>query len=66
MDIMVEFHSLWRLPMARRISRALQGMNEADAACVRAFLKRMIDRDDPDKVLQIIMKDSDNSTGSAR
>lgn len=24
MDIMVEFHSLWRLPMARRISRALQ------------------------------------------
>lgn len=49
-----------------RISRALQGMNEADAACVRAFLKRMIDRDDPDKVLQIIMKDSDNSTGSAR
>jgi galactonate dehydratase len=23
MDIMVEFHSLWRLPMARRISRAL-------------------------------------------
>jgi L-alanine-DL-glutamate epimerase-like enolase superfamily enzyme len=24
MDVMVEFHSLWRLPMARRISRALQ------------------------------------------
>ncbi|MFM8590254.1 MAG: mandelate racemase/muconate lactonizing enzyme family protein, partial [Limnohabitans sp.] len=24
MDIMVEFHSLWRLPMARKISRALQ------------------------------------------
>lgn len=24
MDIMVEFHSLWRLPMARRIARALQ------------------------------------------
>lgn len=24
MDIMVEFHSLWRLPMARRIARALE------------------------------------------
>ncbi len=24
MDIMVEFHSLWRLPMARKIARALQ------------------------------------------
>jgi L-alanine-DL-glutamate epimerase-like enolase superfamily enzyme len=24
MDIMVEFHSLWRLPMAQKISRALQ------------------------------------------
>lgn len=24
MDVMVEFHSLWRLPMARRIARALQ------------------------------------------
>jgi L-alanine-DL-glutamate epimerase-like enolase superfamily enzyme len=27
MDIMVEFHSLWRLPMARRIARALQPFN---------------------------------------
>jgi L-alanine-DL-glutamate epimerase-like enolase superfamily enzyme len=27
MDIMVEFHSLWRLPMARMISRALQEFN---------------------------------------
>jgi L-alanine-DL-glutamate epimerase-like enolase superfamily enzyme len=27
MDIMVEFHSLWRLPMARRISRALSEFN---------------------------------------
>jgi galactonate dehydratase len=27
MDIMVEFHSLWRLPMARRISRALKPFN---------------------------------------
>ena len=24
MDIMVEFHSLWRLPMARKIAQALQ------------------------------------------
>lgn len=27
MDIMVEFHSLWRLPMARRIAQALQEFN---------------------------------------
>ncbi len=27
MDIMVEFHSLWRLPMAQRISRALRDFN---------------------------------------
>lgn len=27
MDIMVEFHSLWRLPMARRIARALAPFN---------------------------------------
>jgi len=27
MDIMVEFHSLWRLPMARRIARALKPFN---------------------------------------
>ena len=27
MDIMVEFHSLWRLPMARRIAQALQPFN---------------------------------------
>lgn len=27
MDIMVEFHSLWRLPMARKISRALEPFN---------------------------------------
>lgn len=27
MDIMVEFHSLWRLPMARKIARALKEFN---------------------------------------
>jgi L-alanine-DL-glutamate epimerase-like enolase superfamily enzyme len=27
MDIMVEFHSLWRLPMARKIARALEEFN---------------------------------------
>jgi L-alanine-DL-glutamate epimerase-like enolase superfamily enzyme len=27
MDIMVEFHSLWRLPMAQKISRALKPFN---------------------------------------
>ena len=27
MDIMVEFHSLWRLPMARKIAQALQPFN---------------------------------------
>jgi galactonate dehydratase len=27
MDIMVEFHSLWRLPMARKIARALEPFN---------------------------------------
>jgi galactonate dehydratase len=27
MDIMVEFHSLWRLPMAQKIARALRQFN---------------------------------------
>src|ERR1700736_2369831 len=39
-----------------RITRALDEIGPADADKVRAFLRAMIDRDDPDKVLQTILK----------
>ena len=42
-----------------RILHALQGFDAAGAERVRTFLRSMIDREDPDKVLQIIMKASD-------
>src|SRR3954452_6300001 len=43
-----------------RISRALGELDPAGAATVRQFLRGMIDRDDPDKVLEAIF-----GTGSA-
>jgi DNA-binding MarR family transcriptional regulator len=39
-----------------RINRALQNVGEAGQETVRQFLREMIDRDDPDKVLQAIFE----------
>ncbi len=39
-----------------RINRALENIAPADADIVRQFLRAMIDRDDPDKVLEAILK----------
>jgi DNA-binding MarR family transcriptional regulator len=38
----------------RRIDRALEDIGPANAETVRRFLRAMIDRDDPDKVLETI------------
>ena len=38
----------------KRIDRALEQIGPADADTVRRFLRAMIDRDDPDKVLETI------------
>jgi DNA-binding MarR family transcriptional regulator len=38
-----------------RINRALQGLNDDEADTVRRFLRAMIDRDEPDKVLEVIL-----------
>jgi DNA-binding MarR family transcriptional regulator len=38
----------------RRIDRALEQIGPAEAETVRRFLRAMIDRDDPDKVLETI------------
>ena len=43
-----------------RINRALESFGPADADIVRQFLRAMIDRDDPDKVLETIL-----NTGTA-
>jgi DNA-binding MarR family transcriptional regulator len=40
----------------RRIERALAGIDPAGAEVVRQFLRAMIDRDDPDKVLETIFR----------
>ncbi|MGJ4904259.1 MarR family winged helix-turn-helix transcriptional regulator [Bradyrhizobium sp. HKCCYLS2058] len=40
----------------RRIDRALEQIGPAGAEKVRQFLRAMIDRDDPDKVLEAIFK----------
>ena len=37
-----------------RINRALESIGPDDADTVRQFLRAMIDRDDPDKVLETI------------
>ena len=39
-----------------RINRALDAIGSTDADTVRRFLRAMIDRDDPDKVLEAIFK----------
>jgi DNA-binding MarR family transcriptional regulator len=39
-----------------RINRALDAIGSTDADTVRRFLRAMIDRDDPDKVLQTILE----------
>jgi DNA-binding MarR family transcriptional regulator len=39
-----------------RISRALEGLDADGTQVVRQFLLRMIDQDDPDKVLDVILK----------
>ena len=45
----------------KRINRALEEIGAANAEVVRRFLRAMIDRDDPDKVLETIF-----STASAK
>jgi DNA-binding MarR family transcriptional regulator len=42
----------------RRIERALAEMDAAGAETVRRFLRAMIDREDPDKVLETIFKNA--------
>jgi DNA-binding MarR family transcriptional regulator len=42
----------------RRIERALGEIDAADAETVRRFLRAMIDREDPDKVLETIFKNA--------
>jgi len=39
-----------------RITRALEDINPAGVDAVRQFLRAMIDHDDPDKVLEVILK----------
>jgi DNA-binding MarR family transcriptional regulator len=39
-----------------RINRALKDTSPSDADTVRQFLRAMIDHDDPDKVLETILK----------
>ncbi len=39
-----------------RINRALENIAPDDADIIRQFLRAMIDRDDPDKVLETILK----------
>lgn len=39
-----------------RITRALEGMSPAAADGARQFLLGMIEQDDPDKVLDVILK----------
>jgi DNA-binding MarR family transcriptional regulator len=41
-----------------RITRALEDINPAGVDAVRQFLRAMIDHDDPDKVLEVILKPS--------
>ena len=48
-----------------RINRALRDINPAGADTVRQFLRAMIDHDDPDKVLETILKPA-NATAKAK
>jgi DNA-binding MarR family transcriptional regulator len=49
----------------KRIDRALADVGPANAETVRRFLRAMIDRDDPDKVLEKIFSGPNPSTGSS-
>jgi DNA-binding MarR family transcriptional regulator len=49
----------------RRIDRALAELGPAAAEPIRQFLRAMIDRDDPDKVLETIFKTPLTTTNSA-
>jgi DNA-binding MarR family transcriptional regulator len=42
----------------KRINRALEEIGPANAETVRRFLRAMIDRDDPDKVLETIFRNA--------
>lgn len=46
----------------QRIDRALGEIGHAEAETVRNFLRAMIDRDDPDKVLETIFKAGNTNT----
>ena len=45
-----------------RINRALAAIGSSDADTVRQFLRAMIDHDDPDKVLETILKPGNPTT----
>ncbi|MBR1218664.1 winged helix-turn-helix transcriptional regulator [Bradyrhizobium sp. U87765 SZCCT0131] len=47
-----------------RINRALQGLGTAEAETIRHFLRAMIDRHDPDKVLEIILGAGPTASGA--
>jgi DNA-binding MarR family transcriptional regulator len=47
-----------------RLNRALRGIEPAGAETVRQFLRAMIDREDPDKVLEAIFGTSGSTTKS--
>lgn len=47
-----------------RINRALQGVDAAEGETIRHFLRAMIDRHDPDKVLEIILGAGPIASGS--
>lgn len=49
-----------------RIDRALAGLPPQGAETVREFLLAMIDRDDPDKVLDVILKSRRKAPGHPR
>jgi DNA-binding MarR family transcriptional regulator len=48
-----------------RINRALRDISSADTDTVRQFLRAMIDHDDPDKVLQTILRPA-NANATAK
>ena len=50
----------------KRIERALAAVGPAEGESLRAFLRAMIDRDDPDKVLEIILAEKKTATKEAR
>lgn len=50
----------------KRIERALAAVGPAEAEGLRAFLRAMIDRDDPDKVLEIILAEKKSAMKETR